>query len=93
MPPVGYDRVHQAWAKVARLAKVTGGRDRETFSLALTCHFASIFPCVFLARRLLQVLFFFPVPRGVYRETGSVVFLIVFHGGVPLSSTQQSSSG
>ena len=28
--------------------KVASGRDRETFSLALTCHFASFFPRVFL---------------------------------------------
>ena len=44
--PLGYDRVQQTQAKVARLAKVTGRRDRETFSLALTSHSASIFPCV-----------------------------------------------
>ena len=34
VPPLGYDRVQQACAKVARLAKVAGGRDCETFSLA-----------------------------------------------------------
>ena len=47
VPPLGYDRVQQEQAKVAHLAKVTGGRDRETFSLALTCHVVSIFPRVF----------------------------------------------
>ena len=45
VPPLGHDRVHQENAKVARLAKVTGGRDRETS--ALTCHFVSIFSRVF----------------------------------------------
>ena len=33
----GYDRVQQEQTKVARFAKVTGGRDCKTFSLALTC--------------------------------------------------------
>ena len=47
VPLLGYDRVQQEQAKVALLAKVTGGRDRETFTLALTCHFVSIFPRVF----------------------------------------------
>ena len=47
MPHLGYDRVQQAQTQVACLAKVTGGRDCMTFSLALTCHFVSIFPRVF----------------------------------------------
>ena len=47
VPQLGHDRVQEEWAKVTRLAKVTGGRDRETFSLALTCHCVSIFPRVF----------------------------------------------
>ena len=47
VPPLGYDRVQVAWTKVARLAKVTGRRDCQTFSLALTCHFVSILPRVF----------------------------------------------
>ena len=50
---------------MARLAKVTGGRDRETFSLALTSHFASIFPRVFkYAIYLFQVLLDFPSCTG-----------------------------
>ena len=46
VPPLGYDRVQQAQTKVARFAKVTGRHDCETFSLASTCHFVSIFPRV-----------------------------------------------
>ena len=34
VPPFGYDRTHQEQANVAHCAKVTGGRDRKTFSLA-----------------------------------------------------------
>ena len=34
VPPLGYDHVQQVCTKVACLAKVTGGRDCETFSLA-----------------------------------------------------------
>ena len=34
MPPLGYDRVQQEQAH----AKVTGGRDRKTFSLATGHH-------------------------------------------------------
>ena len=33
-PPLRHDRVQQVKIKVARLAKVTGGRDCKTFSLA-----------------------------------------------------------
>ena len=46
VPPLGYDRVQQAETKVAQLAKVTGRRDCETFSLALVYHLVSIFPRV-----------------------------------------------
>ena len=47
----------------------------ETFSLALTCHFASIFPRVFKHSVCSKFpLFFFPVAWGVYRETSGVVF-------------------
>ena len=46
VPPFGYDRVQQAKTMVAHLAKVTSRRDCKTFSLALTCHFVSIFPRV-----------------------------------------------
>ena len=34
VPPLGNDRMHQEQANVAHRAKVTGGRDRETFSWA-----------------------------------------------------------
>ena len=34
VPPLGYDRVQQEKTNVARLAKVTGGPDCKTFSLA-----------------------------------------------------------
>ena len=37
VPLLDFDRVQQAQAKVARLTEVRGRRDRETFSLALTC--------------------------------------------------------
>ena len=47
VPPLGYDRVQQAWTKVVCLAKVTGRRACKTFSFALTCRFVSIFPRVF----------------------------------------------
>ena len=36
VPPLGYDRMQQVLTKVARFAKVTGRRDRKTFSLAST---------------------------------------------------------
>ena len=50
---------------MARLAKVTGGRYRETFSLALTCHFASIFLRVFnYAIHLLLGPYVFPSCTG-----------------------------
>ena len=56
---------------MARLAKVRGRRDRDTFSLAFTCHFVSIFPRVFeYAVCLLLVPFVFPVARSQHRETG-----------------------
>ena len=34
VPLLGYDRMHQEQTNVAHHAKVTGGRDRKTFSLA-----------------------------------------------------------
>ena len=43
VPPLGYDRMQQAWTKVAHLAKVTGRRDCKTFSLASMYHLVSIF--------------------------------------------------
>ena len=46
VPHLGYDRVQQAYTKVAHLARVSGRRDCKTFSFALTCHFVSIFPRV-----------------------------------------------
>ena len=46
VPPLGYDRKQQVQTKVAHLAKVTGSSDCETFSLASTCYFVSIFPRV-----------------------------------------------
>ena len=46
--PLGYDRMQQVQTKVANLAKVTGRSDCETFSLASTCYFVSIFPRVFV---------------------------------------------
>ena len=46
----------------------------ETFSLALTCHFASIFPRVFKHAACSKFPMFFQVARSVYRETGCVMF-------------------
>ena len=46
VPPLGCDRVQQAHTKVAHLARFSGKCDCKTFSLALTCHFVSIFPRV-----------------------------------------------
>ena len=64
VPLLGYDRVQQA------LAKVTGGRDCMTFSLAPTCHFVSIFPRVFEhAFCVCLVPFVFPAVPQQYRET------------------------
>ena len=47
VPPLGYDRVQQAWTKVARLAKVTGRRDRETFFLGFNVSFCVNLPACF----------------------------------------------
>ena len=70
VPLLGHNRVQQTLAKVARLAKVSGRRDRETFSLALTCHFVSILPRVSeYAVCLFPVPFVFPVARSQHRET------------------------
>ena len=46
----------------------------ETFSLALTCHFASILPRVFKHAVCSKFPLCFLLARGLYRETGSVVF-------------------
>ena len=46
--PLGNDRMQQEKTKVAHLAKVTGRSDCETFSLASTCYFVSVFRRVFV---------------------------------------------
>ena len=61
----------------------------ETFSLALTCRFASIFPRVFKHAVCSKFPLFFLVVRGLYRETGSVVFS---HCSMMLSRCPRPSS-
>ena len=64
VPLLGYDRVQQAQTKVAHLAQVTGRRDCKTFSLALMCHFVTIFPRDLHAPfACFQLLLFLPVAR------------------------------